>query len=364
MESAFPFGFPWPTSGYLTLYALTLVVHVLFMNYVLAGTGYLAFVVTFPGKSSRQRQRAPVAMVLRDWMPFALGAAITAGVAPLLFVQLLYQEQFYTANLLLVHRWMAILPVLIVGFYLLYVMKAKRVGGWPMWQRALTGVGAFACVGFTGYSWTENHMLGLDRAIWPSFYAAGEMVYRNAQMIPRFLVWGTGAIPTMCLLVAWQLRHGGEVEGDDASRASRQLARLAVVGLVAAAAAGLWYYLWMDRTTASTITDPLARPYLMVSIGGLIIEGVAWLWVMACGTLARRPLILGTTGLLMAVLGATVVREAIRLSVVAGPGFYARHEAAAKVGGLVVFLAFLVINATMIAWCVRLVRRELHAVRR
>ena len=42
MDTPFPFGFPPPTAFYLALYIGTLVVHVVFMSYVLAGTGYLA----------------------------------------------------------------------------------------------------------------------------------------------------------------------------------------------------------------------------------------------------------------------------------------------------------------------------------
>lgn len=34
MDTVFPFGLPGPTAFYLTLYLLTLVVHVIFMNYV------------------------------------------------------------------------------------------------------------------------------------------------------------------------------------------------------------------------------------------------------------------------------------------------------------------------------------------
>ena len=43
MELPFPFGFPIPTAFYLTLFVVTLVLHVLFMNYVLAGTAWLAW---------------------------------------------------------------------------------------------------------------------------------------------------------------------------------------------------------------------------------------------------------------------------------------------------------------------------------
>ena len=120
MSMPFPFDLAWPTSGYVALYLVTLLTHALFMSYVLGGALAVAFV-----RLHGVRENGPVTRTFIDWLPFALSAAITAGVAPLLFVQILYQREFYTANLLSFHRWMAILPVLIGAFYLLYLLKAR-----------------------------------------------------------------------------------------------------------------------------------------------------------------------------------------------------------------------------------------------
>jgi hypothetical protein len=205
MDRVFPLGFPFPTAFYLTLYVLTLVIHVIFMNYVLAGAGYLAAIGVgrWWGRLGGSEPSADVVFdILRDWMPFMLGAAITAGVAPLLFVQILYKENFYTANLLLFHRWMAILPVLIVGFYLLYVLKGTWIGRQASWLAPLVGVGALACFVFTGYTWTENHLLSLDRPSCRGHYESGAMIYRNPLIVPRFLMWAAGSVATMATLLA------------------------------------------------------------------------------------------------------------------------------------------------------------------
>src|SRR3970040_919336 len=98
MNAPFPFGFPPPTAFYLSLYVLTLIIHVLFMSYVLAGAGYLTAVHLLPGGFADSRHRAPLAEILRDWMPFALSGAITAGVAPLLFVQILLPGPLFTST--------------------------------------------------------------------------------------------------------------------------------------------------------------------------------------------------------------------------------------------------------------------------
>ena len=133
----FPFALPGPTATYLVLYLVTLAAHFAFMGYVLAGSGYVAVSALSQraggasGADESIADESIVAPILRDWLPFALGTAITAGVAPLLFLQVLYKEHFYTANLLLFYRWLAVVPVLIAGFYLLYLQKSQTAARLP-----------------------------------------------------------------------------------------------------------------------------------------------------------------------------------------------------------------------------------------
>jgi hypothetical protein len=232
VTAPFPFGLSGPSALYLGLYVITLAIHVVFLSYVLSGAGWVA-IATAAG-----RGRGPVASLLRDWLPFGLGAAITAGVAPLLFVQVLYQERFYTANLLLFHRWMAIVPVLIVGFYALYLGKSERVAGWGRAGRTAVAMVAWGAFLFTAWSFTENHLLALDRAAWVDFYARGEMLYRQSGVLPRLGIWIGGALPVMAAAVAWQLLATVR-DPDERARAMRPLALVALAGLGIAAAAAL-----------------------------------------------------------------------------------------------------------------------------
>ena len=83
MDVAFPFGFPLPTAFYMILYIATLILHVVFMNYVLAGTAVMAAAHLRSGS----RGSGESTKILREWLPFMLSGAITAGVAPLLEAQ-------------------------------------------------------------------------------------------------------------------------------------------------------------------------------------------------------------------------------------------------------------------------------------
>lgn len=348
MQTPFPFGFPGPTAFYLAAYVLTLLAHVVFMNYVLAGTALL-FV-----RSLRGSKGAPdaIASLLRDWLPFALSAAITAGIAPLLFVQILYKKGFYTANLLLFHRWMAILPALIVGFYLLYALKTAFVSARPA-LRALTGATALACFLFTALSWTENYLLSRDEAAWAPMYASGLMIYANREILPRMLLWSVGAVPTLATLLGWQLlrrsRAGGDVGPPDFGR----VGRLGLFGLVAVGACVAGYAAVIGPVGRAHATGPMAMPYLGAAVLGAALQAVAWVGVLRVKGGYGKWLGLASAGLLLSILGTTVVREVLRITAMDFAALYPEHARAAAVGGRELFLFFFAVNAGLATWAIR-----------
>ena len=372
MDTTFPFGFPLATAFYLTLFVVTLVLHVLFMNYVLSGTAWLAWSIV-SGRVRLGRKSAEISKeepatsesILADWIPTMLSGAITAGVAPLLFVQILYQREFYTANLLLFNRWMSILPVLIVGFYSLYVLRSNWLTRRSALVKTLTGLLPFLCVAFVAYSWTENHLLSVNSPDqWRAFFAEGKEIYFEPQIIPRLAVWGLGSIATACVWLAWQFRyravHHLPVDGQSISR----LPKVALFGLVASIVCGIGYYFSAPHLGA-VFLGPMARWYLAAAILGMIAQLTGWFQLLrqipSTNGISLKPLLLTTAGLVATVLGMSVCREAIRLSSLGATRLQElipQHAEAMKVEGFWVFLLFAVINIGLISWCFLLVKKN------
>src|SRR5262245_13465351 len=207
----------WPFTGpnalWLALYIATFALHAVFASYVVAGAAYALV------------RRDELAARTRDRLPFMLGCAITAGVAPLLFLQLLHQRRFYTANLVMGPRWGAVVPALIVGFYALYLAKASE-----RWRRLALALGV-ACFGFVAWSWTEIRLVMQDDAAWQAMYGAGARFYLDAAVLPRLAVWLGAMLALFATVAAWQ---AAPVERG-------RLAVLALAGLIVAggAAAGI-----------------------------------------------------------------------------------------------------------------------------
>jgi len=323
---------PWPLSGtgagpYLALYVGTLALHAVLIGYVLAGAGYAAV-------AALRRRPDPIASAARDWLPFFLGAAITAGVAPLLFIQLLYQDRFYTADLLQGPRWLAIVPALVVGFYALYVHKASTR---PGRSRAAIVV-AVLCFAFVAWSWTEHHLLMEDDASWHAMYAAGRRVYASAAVAPRLALWLAATLPAFAVIAAWQV-------GPDHRR---RLAALAVAGIAASTALALVVRAQLDPAARAGVDG--AAPWLVVLVAGRLAEAGAWI-AMAVRPDRRAALAVATAGAVASVVAGVVLREAARIHLLAP----ARANAMAA-GGAVVFAIALVGVIAAIGWIARLVR--------
>ena len=292
-------------SLWLGLYLATFALHAVFVSSVAIGSAYALV------------RKDELAGKLRDWLPFMLGAGITAGVAPLLFLQLLYQRRFYTANLLLGPRWAAVVPALIVGFYALYLAKAS-----VRWCRPALGLG-LACFLFVAWSWTELHQLMLAEPAWRAMYAAGDRLYADASIVPRLGMW-LGAMAALFALVAAHLAP------------SRLVALIALKGLVLATVCALVIG-WSD-----------AHGWAYILVAAVAVAAGAWGVMLAT---PHRGLPIATGATAAALVAGAVVREAPRLAFLEPV-----HAEAAGAGGLPVFAITLAIGVAAIAWIVRTVR--------
>lgn len=347
MNALFPTGFPAPTATYLVLYVVTLALHVLFMNYLLAGSFYLA---TSSLSGAGPAKKGTLRYLLADWLPFSAGLAITTGIAPLLFLQILYRHRFYSANLLLFHRWMLIVPALIAGFYLLYLLKTD----WLRARKRLWAVGtaaAFLCFAFVAWSWTENHLLSRDQFAWVDTYRSGHLVYRSSETVPRLLMWFFGALATMAVLVAWQLRFVA-ARMTVAAAEWKRCAHLAVAGLVLGGGAAVAYTIVMPADALEAAFGSAALPYVVATGVGALLQLAGWVRVRR----GSRSLLLVSVGLGTSVVASGVVREVLRISVIDIEALYAQHEAPMGAGGSIAFALFLLINTAIIVFALRLAK--------
>jgi hypothetical protein len=110
----------WLLAG-LQIFTLTL--HLIAMNFLVGG-----LIVVLHGKFA-ERWQNPTARLFVRLFPIALAATITLGIAPLLFLQVVFPRQIYSAAIVSGWFWLAIVPAAIAGYYLIYSASFSRTGG-------------------------------------------------------------------------------------------------------------------------------------------------------------------------------------------------------------------------------------------
>lgn len=358
MNTTFPFGFDTTTVFYLSLYLLTLVVHVFFMSYVLAGSLYLAWANVFSGASDVPRVQQPLACLLRDWMPFVLSAAITAGVAPLLFVQIIYNPHFYTANLLLGWRWMIVIPVLTAAFYLLYVVKSKKVADWSTSRRVALGVSTAACFLFVAFCWSANHLLSIDRSQWPAAYASKNLVASPLDLCLRLATWIAGTFPVMSILAAWQLafrRISSEPNASQRDSEARRLAMVSLCGLLIGSVTASAYAARLPESSTQHLFGAAGIPWIALAVVGIVMQAAGWIFQWRNMCFCTRLTSMVTMGCLAMLPGVAILREIIRASRIDLASMQPALSEAIEIGGFGTFVVFAVLNTVLITICVRLV---------
>lgn len=225
------------------LHVLTLTLHLLAMNFMVGGLAVSLF-----GRIEGKWQNDTVKLFLKLF-PGAMAATVTLGIAPLLFVQLVYGRQVYAASIVSAWFWFAIPIVVILAYYFLYGAAFARQGnpkvrGWLL--VAFLGL-LYVSVIYSGvFSLAEDPALQQE-------------VYRGAQdglvfnpdlgaWLPRWLHMMTAAITVGAFFFGW-------IAKDD-PKAFAAARGFYLYGFVVASVVGIVYLLTLDE---------LLRPFMRSS---------------------------------------------------------------------------------------------------
>ena len=122
-----PLPLPGPAWLFHVLWLVTFAVHVVGVNVVL-GSSILGTIASFDLDRAFGRGVARFFAEVNTW---AISLTITFGIAPLLFLQVLYGQFFYTSSILMAWPWFLVLVFLTVAYYGFYYVsfRSGRPGG-------------------------------------------------------------------------------------------------------------------------------------------------------------------------------------------------------------------------------------------
>lgn len=173
-----PAALPGPPWLFHVLWVLTFLIHLIFVNMVLGGTLLAAFVGR---KKPGAREVQTFFVGLNSWV---ISFAITFGIAPLLFMQVLFGRFFYTATILLAWAWLGMLGILTLGYYLNYLAKFRLRNGKNV--RAVVIIEAVCFLTIAGIQVAIN-LLHLQPGRWESVAQQAWAALGDPTLVPRIL---------------------------------------------------------------------------------------------------------------------------------------------------------------------------------
>jgi len=192
------------------LLLLTFPLHLLAMNAML-GSLAIGIFQHLKGGSVQKKLAHRIAVVL----PLVIAFVVNLGVAPLLFVQVLYGQFVYSSSILMGISWILIVPIMIVAYYgsYLYDFKFTRLGSAGPWLAVLV----FFLLTIIGFFFSNNMLLmSLPERFQDYFSHTGGSILAYTQPIfwPRFLhmICGSLAMGSLFVALLGQFRKASDPE--------------------------------------------------------------------------------------------------------------------------------------------------------
>jgi hypothetical protein len=326
------------------LLTVTFVLHVLMMNAMFGGG-----VVVLLGSL---RQRGAGAAAARDTatkVPTLIALAVNAGVAPLLFLQVLYGHLFYSSSIVMATWWLLMIPLLIIGYYAAYLVAFR----YEQPLRPLLAALVVAILALIAFFWTNNNTLALVPERWAVWFENPRGTFLNLDeptLWPRWLHMIIGALAVGGLFVAL-LQDRKARQGDQEALAARDWAlRFFTHGSLASMAVGLWWLM------------ALPREVMLQFMGGspaasvLLIAGIA---TSAYAVVAafQKKVRLATVLLVITVVLMALIREVVRFGYLDGVFHPRELTVVPQFSPLILFLIVFVVGLACVGYMLKLAAR-------
>ncbi|OGB93898.1 MAG: hypothetical protein A2Z31_04370 [candidate division NC10 bacterium RBG_16_65_8] len=304
-----PTPLPAPVWVFQVLLLVTFYVHILFLNVTLGGSVIGAVHASLArGKDAPGRR---LGQLLAGLLPTSVSFTVTTGVAPLLFIQLMYGQLFYAATVLVGWIWLAILPLIVVGYYAVYLYKFEvgAPGGHPAWLSV-----AGLCFVTVAAIQVLVNVLQITPPRWEAVAATVGAIFQDPTLLPRYLhfLFGSLAVAGLFLTV---------VAVERAHRTPDPfftwLARRGIVWSVAATGLqmvdGFWFLFSLPRDLLIALVGGKVMPTIHLAVG-MMLGFLALILLSGLRDPERqRSLVRFTAGaMLAAVLAMVGLRDIVR----------------------------------------------------
>jgi hypothetical protein len=339
-----PFPDSIPTAwGYFQFFLLlTFPLHLLLMN-ALLGSSMVALHAQIKG----DQQSRQLAYELAKLIPLLIALTVNFGVAPLLFLQVLYGHFVYVSSVLMGIFWILVIPVLIVAYYATY---------WYDFKFAVLGRSGIMVLGFAalcflaiGFLFSNNMTLMLHPESWRAYFNNPEGTLLNtgdANLWPRYLHFMVGGTAVGGLLVALYgrfLARRDQTLGDYAISLGMKLFFILTLFQLGV---GAWFLMALPKEKMLMFMggNSLATVCFAAALLGI---------VTALAAAYRGRLFLTVISVLVVVYLMVFMRDFLRAGYLQEYFSPAALSVVPEYSPLVFFLATLLVGLVLVAWMLR-----------
>lgn len=346
-----PIPIPAPVWLMKALGLLTLSLHFVAVQ-ILIGSLVAVIWFSWRGQTTQSAAYKSAANVVARRLTIVMTYVINLGIPPLLFAQVLYGRALYTSSDLIAAIWIAVIPILMLAYWLMYRVVNRTAAGKPA---ALIALITLILAAGVGRILTLNMSLMLRPEVWKAMYAHTatglQLPPADPTGIPRWAFMMLGALMTSGL---WILLNSSicTIEDDTKAVLRRFGAGMTIVGGVAAAVMGFVVFSSQPQVVQSGLAH---TPYYQVSaliwIAGAVIAVVLALTQIGRAAISVPVTLVGCLGAFLSICGAVMVRDGIRDLTLKAVGFnvWARHEVA-NWWVLGLFFLLFVVTLAVIGW--------------
>ncbi len=203
-----PDTIPAPWGFFELLLILTFFCHLVFMNAML-GSAIIALVREIRTKPTDP----PPCQDIASKLPYTIAFAVNFGVAPLLFLQVLYGHFIYTSSILMGAYWLSVVGLLILAYYSAYLYKMAADLPATARKRALaTSLLLLLAIAFL---FVNNITLMQTPHIWSVYFHSPDGTFLNLAdptLLPRYLHFVVASVAAggifLAILAFFQQKKG------------------------------------------------------------------------------------------------------------------------------------------------------------
>jgi hypothetical protein len=273
-----PNPLPAPYWVFKLLLIVTFFLHIVAMNFMLGG-GVLALTAKWRSKNPQKNDRMFFDVAKK--LPVLLPATITLGIAPLLFVQVLYGQYFYTSSIIVAWPWFLVLAFLTIAYYGFYYVSFQS--GQHLGRAGSVMLFSVILIFLIGFVYSNNLTLSQTPARWGGKYFANPAGWNlnlsEPTLIPRFLHFMVAAVAMGGLLLVFMALANWKRDTEYARQLLQFGGKAFMYATMAQILVGVWFLVSLPRDLRMLFMgdNPLATTLLLVGF----LSGIGAIFLMS-----------------------------------------------------------------------------------